>query len=114
MPSFKLSLILLASLLSFSTLAQPSESPRTLNTSLKELQVLLSKVGRPTLLEIGSQGPIVQISEARSIRTFRVTDVRNRVYLAQHLCRQDLPLSFPDGTKGVIVCWLRPNTKANK
>jgi hypothetical protein len=102
-------------MLSFSTLAQTDTSPRTLSVSLEELKTALRK--RPlanTLLEINSAGPTVQISEPRAIRNYRVTDVRNRVYLAQNLCHPELPVSFPDGTKGVIVCWLRSKNSSNR
>ncbi|NQZ02409.1 MAG: hypothetical protein HRT45_17255 [Bdellovibrionales bacterium] len=57
---------------------------------------------------------MIQISEARGIRSYRVTDVRNRVYLAQSLCDPKVALDFPDGSQGVLHCWLDLKTKRRK
>ncbi|MEO0337326.1 MAG: hypothetical protein AAF202_13100 [Pseudomonadota bacterium] len=95
---------------SASVLSQPASTPSQ-NLTLVEFKELLAKRSQPTILEINAGLTIVQISEARAIRTFRVTDVRNRVHLAQSLCDPKVPLDFPDGTQGVIICWKNPKLK---
>ena len=85
----------------------------TKRMSLNSLTGFIRTLRTPTLVEI-NPGPIVMISNAKAIQTISIKEVVNRLHVAQQICEPSLPLEFPDGSQGVIICWLKKSPTATR
>lgn len=83
------------------------------NLSLDEFKKTAARNFKGSLVEI-LPDPKVLVSQRRTILSFRINDVKNRMYVAQEICDPNKELLFPDGAQGVLVCWLGKKSSSTK